>query len=299
MLNRRSALLVKCAMVVVVAVAPFAVTPFAKADGPVYCPPNGGPCTVVVGTPGSPGDGDNGGGSTLPCDPDMGCLWPDDICYHKRAEPQPDATDPIWAGHIDPTGKPEGVVYVAACPWGNGRLGVPGWRFTLVWVAVEPATVNPAVLAAQAINQLGIRGPAIGIAPDPAGSGLVGLPVWLWAGVTPQTWGPVSATASVPGLSVTATAQAQRIVWDMGDGHSVRCDNPGTPYQASYGNTNSPSCGYRYTQTSHSQPGGHFTVTATTTWQVNWAGGGQSGSLTVTRASTTTVEINELQVVTS
>jgi hypothetical protein len=46
-------------------------------------------------------------------------------------------------------------------------------------------------------------------------------------------------------------------------------------------------------------PGGRFTVTGTTTWNIEWQGGGQNGTLTVTRASTTTIQIDELQVVTS
>ena len=35
---------------------------------------------------------------------------------------------------------------------------------------------------------------------------------------------------------------------------------------------------------------------ATATWEVTWTGGGTSGTLTVTRSSSTTVRIGELQV---
>ena len=153
-------------------------------------------------------------------------------------------------------------------------------------------------MAAQAINQLPIQGPQIETAPNSAGSGLVGLPVWLWTAVSGATWGPTSATASVPGLSVTATARATKIEWDMGDGHSVTCANPGTPYAASFGGQPSPTCGYVYTASSHGTSGGRFTITGVTTWQVDWAGGGESGVITVTRQSTSSVRIDELQVVT-
>jgi hypothetical protein len=289
MLNRRLAVLVKTVLVIAVVAAPLSTVRAVLADDvELICPPNGDQCWVRATTPGSPGR--EGGGGNAECDPDLGC--PTDVygCYIKLAEPQPDRSDKIWQGHTD------GAIYLRTC-YSNPEPFVTVAFGTLLWLPAAPGT--PAVLAAQAINQLGIRGPQVGIAPDPAGSGLVGLPVWLWTVVGPQTWGPISATAAVPGVSVTATARAQRIVWNMGDGHSVSCDNPGTPYLAEYGDAMSPTCGYRYLVESDDQPGGRFTVTATTTWQVDWAGGGESGTVTVTRASTTTVEINELKVVTS
>src|SRR5205823_6408577 len=97
----------------------------------------------------------------------------------------------------------------------------------------------------------------IASAPRAGGSGLVGLPVWLWTTVTPETWGPISITAAVPGLAVTATARVSRFSFAMGDGHMVYCTvagamvdsspsaaaSPGTPYLQSYGNTASPTCG--------------------------------------------------------
>jgi hypothetical protein len=276
----------------------------------VYCPPDGGDCYVVVetpGGPGSPGDpgGGSGGGSPEICEgggfpgcykPGLGWFNPEDECFWELADPQPPAGDPIWQGHAPGDGR----VYVAACGW----PGLTG--FTQFWRATPPpgfgGLPTPAELAAQAVNQLPIRGPNIGIAPDdsPGRAGLVGLPVWMWTPVTPATWGPASATASVPGLSVTATARAEKITWNMGDGNSVTCHNPGTPYKASFGRAESPTCGYDqgYRLPSSTRPEGRYTVAGTTTWQVTWVGGGQTGELTVTRSSSTTIAIEELQVVT-
>jgi hypothetical protein len=157
-------------------------------------------------------------------------------------------------------------------------------------------------LAARAVKQLPIVGPQIGSAPAPNGSGLVGLPVWLWTAVTPLTWGPYETTASVPGQSVSARATALQIVWDMGDGHQVTCKNPGTAYTAADGAQQSPDCGYRYARSSHGKPGGKYTVTGTTTWHISWwvngSGSAATGNaLTQTRVSQTTVQIDELQVV--
>ena len=92
------------------------------------------------------------------------------------------------------------------------------------------------------------------------------------------------------------SARASKVVWDMGDGHTVTCTSPGTPYTTSAGDTQSPTCGHVYTRSSASQPDHAYAVTATTTWVVSWAGGGQSGVLTVTRTSSTSVRIGELQV---
>ena len=126
---------------------------------------------------------------------------------------------------------------------------------------------------------------------------LLFLPVWLWTAVSPQTWGPARASATAGGVTVTATASASTIEWRMGDGHAVTCTSPGTAYSPTAGGGSSPDCGYTYAAPSSGQPGGVYTVTAVTTWQVRWAGGGQNGALTVTRQSSTQLQVRELAVV--
>jgi hypothetical protein len=167
------------------------------------------------------------------------------------------------------------------------------------WMADPQSGPTPAELAQQALAKIHLLGAQIGIAPRPDGSGAVGLPVWLWTAVTPGTWGPLSASETGGGITVTIEAHASRIVWDMGDGHQVTCGNPGTPYEAKYGFAASTTCGYTYTRPSSTadHPHGRYTVTATTYWTVAWSGGGQSGVLTPTSQSQTSVEIGEIQVV--
>jgi hypothetical protein len=252
----------------------------------VYCPPDGGDCVVVVGTPAGPGSGGGGGGGGGSDDPTS--------CYYKLAEPPPPAGDPAWDGHQPG----DGAVYLKICKTA-GLGGSVGFDITTVWSANPPgATVSPAVLAAEAIRQLPIRGPIITTAPDTNGAGLVGLPVWIWTPATEATWGPVSRTAAVPGLSVTATARAVKTVYAMGNGATVTCTAPGTPYRPEYGNRMSPDCGYAGYPRPSSTVGGRYTITGTTTWQVNWAGGGQTGQVTTTRSSAATIDIDELQVIT-
>lgn len=314
-LARTVALVLAAAVVTVAAAAPSA------ANHEVYCPPDGGPCTVIAHKPGEPGEptepsepgGGGGGGGSNVCPtspfrvcyhPDFGWFNPQDGCHYAKMQPQPPAGDPLWKGH-DPS---EGAVYIAVC-------NIDGKGATAVFLTTPPpgfgGVPSAALLAELAVDLLPIEGPAIGIAPSPAGYGLTGLPVWMWTTVTPATWGPASATASVPGMSVTATANATKIVWDMGNGHKVTCANPGTPHTNQAGK--SPTCGYhgRSSSSSPSDPlggyplpsstveGGRYTVTGTTTWRIDWVGGGQRGVIWRERLSSTTIEIREGHVLTS
>ncbi|HEY8986484.1 MAG TPA: hypothetical protein VIU15_43800 [Streptomyces sp.] len=133
---------------------------------------------------------------------------------------------------------------------------------------------SPAQLAQVAREQLRLPSPQI--QASPAGEQLVNLPTWLW--LDRGVWDPVSATASVPGVSVTAVARPKSVVWAMGDGSSVTCDGPGTPYGARANpKSTSPDCGYTYRSSSAEQPSSAYAVSATVHWTVSWSGAGQSG----------------------
>lgn len=162
--------------------------------------------------------------------------------------------------------------------------------------APEPPPGDPAApptpddLGARAASRIPLDAPTLHLTPGPGRTGLVGLPTWLWVDPTPAAWGPATATAAVPGLSVTATAAVDRITWTMGDGTTVTCTTPGTPYAPSRGARPSPDCGHTYTR-----PGIH-TVTATTHWAITWTGGGQTGTLTATRTTTVgDIRVGEMQ----
>lgn len=137
-----------------------------------------------------------------------------------------------------------------------------------------PAPPTPAELAQRAVSQLHLPNPVI--ATSPADDQVVNVPTWLWLAST--SWSPVSASASVPGMTVTATAVPQSVTWSMGNGDAVTCQGPGTPYvPGSDPKSASPDCGYTYARSSFGQPGEQFTVTATVVWTVSWTGGGQAG----------------------
>jgi hypothetical protein len=285
MLSRRRAVIMGSVVGVLIGLA---ATGAARADDPpVNCPPVG-PCNVGANKPGGGGGGGgNPGGSGDPG------LWG---CKTSVADPQPPVPDPVWKGHTPK----DGAIYITMCKQGiNGPAGI-GWNITQFFSATPPArAIDPALVAQDAIKLLPITGPDIHTAPRAGGSGLVGLPVWVWTPPTASTWGPVSRTASVTGVSVTATAQATQIVYSMGDGTSITCWRPGTPYQASFGREPSPDCGYAagYQRPSRTVAGGRYTITGVTTWHVTWAGGGETGELSVTRTAASTIRIGELQVI--
>ncbi|MFG2894906.1 ATP/GTP-binding protein [Streptomyces sp. NPDC048248] len=162
--------------------------------------------------------------------------------------------------------------------------------------APPAAAVDPVDVARNAVDKMKLAGPDIGIVPKPGHNGLVGLPVWMWTEKTPETYGPNTASATAGAVTVTATARVSKIVWDMGDGHTVTCTSAGTPYEASYGKRRSPDCGYLYKRSSKDEPGQKYGVTATSTWTVDWNGAGQSGQMSQTRQSQAQITIGQLKV---
>ncbi len=276
--------------VVVLTVGSFVLGSQASADEPdVGVGKCGKYVCTAVGTGGSPGGkapgGGNGSGAEAGGSTGGGAASSDKpTCTYERLAEQPAAGSDYWEGHDPSEG---GAVWAVTCSDLTtfeyiGPGGPPGGA---------PA-VDPAVLAQRAVDRMLLRGPEIGITPKPGGMGVIGMPVYLWTETGPETYGPNTSSASAGGVTVTATAKVSRIVWSMGDGKSVTCTTPGTPYKASYGLKPSPDCGHRYTK-----PSKRYQVTATSTWVIDWAGGGQSGRLTEVRDSSVDISVGEVQVV--
>lgn len=255
------------------------------------------------GTDTGGGTGDNGGtsvcmykGSEVPCSKN-GWWYNGSGCYFK-ADP---SADPKGFNYL-PNWQPGGMVYMYYCLPGTDA------SFETTWLLNPPPGygspgVNPRDLADQAIKQMNLSPVTIGIVPKPGKDhmGFVGMPTWMWAAnPTNNTAGPISVTVSAGGVSVTATGTLDHVDWNMGDGTTVTCSGAnakGTPYDASYGRQDSPTCGHRYTKTSGGQPNNEYTVTATSYWVVNWSGAGQSGTINVPALSTSTqIRVGEMQV---
>ena len=244
--------------------------------------------------------------TTVPCnDTVYGPFFHDTLCYMSVAAPQPPPGHVAWGGHY-----PTPAVYWARCTPGGpfiGELYQDGWP-GFVPVGAGPLVgalwfgdsgPTPQELADQAIADLEaqIVAPVLDTAPPAGALGLVGVPMWLWvANPAPTTWGPITATASGGGITVTATATVEDATWQMGDGSSKTCTVPGTPYPVGV-ESPSPDCGHLYTRTSAEQPGLAYPITATTHWVIEWSGGGESGSATTERSATTSARVGEVQVI--
>lgn len=221
-------------------------------------------CEVSAGSGGTPGGssgghGDTGSGSGAPA---AGSPSTADVnlanCGYRPS------------GYAPPSGAAGSGVLSGGGMWLDGVCSATGVIQTPEYVAA----VTPAEIARLARSQLRLPSPSI--AANPAGDQLVNLPTWMWLS---GGWGPVSATASVPGVSVTAVATPTSVTWAMGDGSTVTCTGAGTPYKAGTDpKAPSPDCGHVYRRSSASQPGQAYPVTATVHWTVTWSGAGQGGT---------------------
>ena len=223
----------------------------------------------------------------VPCESARG-YWSNDLqCYVSLADPQPPKEAPVWQGQT------EGAIYFC--------MGVPGvmaadWWFWSASMPVGPAApVDPAVVAQSIVSQMELRAFDIGMVPEdrPGSMGIVGLPIWLWVqNPSEQTFGPMERSASLGSVTVTATAEVQRIVWDMGNGDAVTCTSSGTPFADGRGGQSSPDCGYTYSRQ------GTYPIQATAYWNVAWASNtGVTGNIPLEFTSTRQVVVGEIQVV--
>jgi hypothetical protein len=244
-----------------------------------------------------PGSGTTAG--SVPCHAAAGYWSNSYSCYISAMKPPPAATDPSWAGHQPG----DGAVY--ACYDPKTQILIP------IWAGGPPQgpgqQVTPEQLAQSAIKKLTMRAIGVGLAPTPTESnpsamGVIGIPVWMWVqDPNAATYGPLTASASAGGITVTAAAEVERVQWDMGDGSSPIDCRQGTPYSQSADQARqSPDCGYIYTRTSWDKPNHKYAVTARSYWRVDWTGGGQQGTIRLPAlVSTVHVKEGELQVLNS
>ncbi len=218
---------------------------------------------VGVGT-GSGGGGSGGGGGS----DGGGSSGP--RCTYERLEGEtilePNGVERPLPG--------EGAWYIERCFNAAGQE--ISWNVVFIPAGEAPgAQVDPLVLAQRALRQLPLAGPSVATSPPPERDQLVNLATWLWVD---GGWEPLSATASVPGVSVTVTATPTLVEWAMGTGDSVLCDGPGTAYDPGRREEEqSTDCSYTYRRSSAGQPGERYPVTATQTWSVSWSASGMAG----------------------
>lgn len=282
--------------------------PTATAD-PVICnetDPWSGQCVLIVMPPppdypppsGGGGGGEGGTGPAVCWDwiseSEVACVvggwywsasW---VCYTQYTAPQPLWGDPVWGGRTD------GAIY--DCARGITLTDPLPDELIQRWSAVPPwgAPPDPRDLALEAVEAMNLRAFDIGIVPHdaPGFVGIIGLPTYMWVeDEGPSTWGSITRTATSGPYSVTATGQVDHVVWDMGDGTTLTCTTPGTPYQEVFQDQPSPDCGHTY------EEAGRYTVTATSYWVITWAGMGQSGTIEMDFTANTQIAMGEMQVI--
>ncbi|MEU4507622.1 hypothetical protein [Streptomyces sp. NPDC024089] len=185
------------------------------------------------------------------------------VAVAEKADPQPPAENLAWDGKTPK----DGAIYRVWCE-GGGRVGV---TFVPNGAASPAApTIDPELVARRVADAMKLTGPKVA-SPRAAGKYVVGMPMRMWATrSTSSSYGPATAKATAGGITVTATAKVAAIRWDMGDGTTVTCNGPGTPYSADRGKSTSPDCGHRYVRSAADQPDGCYKGTATATWTVTW-----------------------------
>ncbi|MFG1911600.1 hypothetical protein [Kribbella sp. NPDC048928] len=205
----------------------------------------------------------------------------------------------------------------------------PGTKYYMCWVILdvvngrpegieralsvvrEPAkarTIDPRVAARLVVRTMGFVAPGLGVSPYVQSAqhvGIVNVPVWMW--VTdpgPTTTGPQTKTATLGGVSITATGRVDHIDWAMGAGKSVTCKGAGTPFTTSMAAgkslkamPSSPTCGFKYTKSSRCTKTGSYTVTATAYWTVHWTGGGMQGDIPLNFSRSLPLQITDLRPV--
>lgn len=212
----------------------------------VFQPPS--TWVVVCSNPGGPGGSSGGGGGSgghgLTCS--LQPLSAGQI--HFLGLPKPPAGDE-WAAVTCPGKQPFGGVTLVS------KNGVP--------------RITPRQLAQYARSQLRFPPLRLATAPPRGKDGLVGLAEWFW--VPARDWGTIRTGVARAGpVWAQVTAKPVSLSYDPGGGLApASCAGPGTPYRRGA----RTSCSFTYQQSSATQPGGRYSVTVTSTWQVSWRGG--------------------------
>jgi hypothetical protein len=148
--------------------------------------------------------------------------------------------------------------------------------------------VAPELLAQVAVDDVLAEIPTQTIETSPQTEAMVAIPTWFWVEGVPTEG--VTASASIPGVTVTATASPGGVEYDFGDGTTLACQGIGTPYAD--GATS--DCTHTY------ERAGTYTVAATILWTGTYTVNGgppQPIETAVARTATFDLAVNEAQAI--
>ncbi|MFI7018824.1 hypothetical protein [Streptomyces sp. NPDC050164] len=171
-----------------------------------------------------------------------------------------------------------------------------------------PPADRPQAITSEMLAQLAyaeIRVPSTNVELAPQNTTKVNLPTWAW--LDTAAFKPVSVTASVPVLGLSATTTAEPVSLKITPGTEdavtypasgeceIRDGQIGEPYAKGKADE-TPPCGVKYLRSSG---GGSYKLQATTTWKISWTSTtGQGGDLpNGTFGADQDVVVQEIQVV--
>ena len=158
------------------------------------------------------------------------------------------------------------------------------------------ARPTQSTILSSAMGALNPPAPTIHTSPSHRAGLLVQTPTWLW--LPPSYWRTYSTTIMVWGYVVTIFATPTTVRWKMGNGDSVTCIGPGTPWIPGFSDALS-TCNYTYRHSSDGASGNRFRITATVTFVGSFTTvglGGTRGPLgAVTRSSSVRAPVAEIQ----
>ena len=167
-------------------------------------------------------------------------------------------------------------------------------------LTLEPSRPRPqpprSSVLSSAMGALNPPRPTIHTSPSYRKGLLVQTPTWLW--LPPSYWRTYSTTIVVWGYVVTIFATPTTVRWKMGNGDSITCIGPGTPWIPGFADALS-TCKYTYRHSSDGASGDRYKITATVTFVGSFTSvglGGMRGPLgAVTRSSSVYVPVAEIQ----
>ncbi len=167
------------------------------------------------------------------------------------------------------------------------------WCDSSFYGVVYISRTRPADLLVDARRRLNLPKPTPQF--NPAGDQLVNVATWLW--ISTDGWRTQTSTATVPGVAVTVTARPVAAVWSLGDGTTVRCTGPGTPFDANNPGSRS-ECSATYRHSSANEPDLRFHGSVTVEWHADWIAAGAAGGGTLAplfQSSAFSLSVTEVQ----
>jgi len=215
---------------------------------------------------------------------------------HTSGSPVPDYS----CSYVDVQSTVPGGDMFKSCT-GSLSAAAPDQPLPVPFLVPKPTPGPPAPaaknLALSELRNLHLAPPVLRLSPGLNQPQVVNAAAWYW--LDAAFWRPVSSSVSGAGMSVTVTATPVTATWTSGDGGSVTCAGPGTPYPFGAANppAQSPTCGHAFTRASAGFPGGVYPLTSQVSWQVGWrASDGEAGTFPAMATSATAqVRVVEVQ----